>query len=460
MGLQSSSVIFLIMFKTFAVGWIFFLSAVLLERCSGLQMVGSCTFQEYIDKARQCTTAFIADLQKDPFVDCKIIYDRMVECTKDYVRDCVRGLVPDNDIEAFLTEAAKQLKSEDFYCKDGLFSKPILIDEQKKEIPCNETFFNESRVCGDTFQTKFRRNRADKSLCKEFTAAKSCLKEAVDQYCQFDADAAEILQPAFDGYNPFCIVSSEEEDEDEGYYLQDAQLFDQCSMIAQLNRTRQCITLFIRSLQQDPQGNCSVKYIYMQDCIVCMLRSCLQRYGFISEADIEVQAEESLNRTNPENFYCRGMLEAPKASSEDEDLQCDEGFFEEEVKCLKEFNDTFIANVSDPTLCSKFSESKQCLRDLITTRCPSGSRTSSLEFALIFDDYNPFCWRGTDQEQDAALPSPTEELSDPCLAEFPTAPLLLRSKGRTLSQSHSLSFVFFYNLLGYLTTWISPLNQR
>lgn len=89
----------------------------------------------------------------------------------------------------------------------------------------------------------------------------------------------------------------------------------------------------------------------MQDCIVCMLRSCLQRYGFISEADIEVQAEESLNRTNPENFYCRGMLEAPKASSEDEDLQCDEGFFEEEVKCLKEFNDTFIANVSDPALC-------------------------------------------------------------------------------------------------------------
>ena len=61
---------------------------------------------------------------------------------------------------------------------------------------------------------------------------------------------------------------------------------------------------------------------------------------------------------------------------------------------------------------------------------------------------------------DAALPSPTEELSDPCLAEFPTAPLLLRSKGRTLSQSHSLSFVFFYNLLGYLTMWISPLNQR
>lgn len=30
----------------------------------------------------------------------------------------------------------------------------------------------------------------------------------------------------------------------------------QCSIIAQLNRTRQCITLFIRSLQADPYGNC------------------------------------------------------------------------------------------------------------------------------------------------------------------------------------------------------------
>lgn len=90
----------------------------------------------------------------------------MVECTKEYVRDCVRDHVPEDDIEAFLTEAAKQLKSEDFYCKDGLFSRPILTDEQKKEIPCNETFYNESRACGDTFQTKFRNDRADKSLCK------------------------------------------------------------------------------------------------------------------------------------------------------------------------------------------------------------------------------------------------------------------------------------------------------
>lgn len=454
MGFQLLSAIFPKMLRILVIGLICILSAVLLERCSGLQMVGSCTFQEYINKARQCTTEFIADLQKDPFVDCKVIYNRMVECTKEYVRDCVRDHVPEDDIEAFLTEAAKQLKSEDFYCKDGLFSRPILTDEQKKEIPCNETFYNESRACGDTFQTKFRNDRADKSLCKEFTDAKSCLKEAVDQHCQFDADAAEILQPAFDGYNPFCNVSSHEEVNEvnqpaEGYYLLDPQSNEeeltgigQCSIIAQLNRTRQCITFFIRSLQEDPQGNCSVKYTYMQDCIVCMLRSCLRRYGIISEADIEVQVEESLNHTSPENFYCRGMLEAPKGSPNDEDLQCDEGFFEEEVKCLKEFNDTFNANVSDPTLCRKFSESKQCLRDLITTNCSSGSRTSSLEFALVFDDYNPFCWGSTDQEQDAALPSPTEELSDPCLAEFPTASLI-RSRGRSLSQSLSLSLVFF-----------------
>ena len=48
---------------------------------------------------------------------------------------------------------------------------------------------------------------------------------------------------------------------------------------------------------------------------------------------------------------------------------------------------------------SKFTESKQCLRNLITTRCSSESRTSSLEFALVFDDYNPFCQGSTDQQQ-------------------------------------------------------------
>ena len=42
-----------------------------------------------------------------------------------------------------------------------------------------------------------------------------------------------------------------------------------CSVIAQLNRTRQCITLFVRSLQADPQGNC--RYVY----VVSVLNSSL-----------------------------------------------------------------------------------------------------------------------------------------------------------------------------------------
>ena len=37
------------------------------------------------------------------------------------------------------------------------------------------------------------------------------MKEAVDEHCHFDEDAAEILQSAFDDYNPFCNVSSNEE---------------------------------------------------------------------------------------------------------------------------------------------------------------------------------------------------------------------------------------------------------
>ena len=46
---------------------------------------------------------------------------------------------------------------------------------------------------------------------REFANAKVCLKEAVDEHCHFDEDAAEILQSAFDDYNPFCNVSSTEE---------------------------------------------------------------------------------------------------------------------------------------------------------------------------------------------------------------------------------------------------------
>lgn len=94
----------------------------------------------------------------------------------------------------------------------------------------------------------------------------------------------------------------------------------------------------------------------MQDCIVCMLRSCLEKYGIIADADIEVQLEQSLNQTQPEDFYCQGMLEAPKVSSHHEHLECDSGFHEEEVKCLQEFDNAFHANVSDPTLCRSVTE--------------------------------------------------------------------------------------------------------
>ena len=48
------------------------------------------------------------------------------------------------------------------------------------------------------------------SSYREFVNAKSCLKESVNQHCQFDAVASEILQSAFDDYNPFCNVPSEE----------------------------------------------------------------------------------------------------------------------------------------------------------------------------------------------------------------------------------------------------------
>jgi len=433
------------MLKFFKGRVLYLFVGLMIERCSGLQMVGSCTFQVYVDKARECTTAFITNLQTDKSVDCKVIYNKMVECTKDYVRECVKNRVPPKDIEAFLSEAAKKLRSEDFYCKDGLFSPPVLTNEQKKEIPCNETFYDESRVCGDTFQTKFRSNRADKTLCKEFSNAKSCLKDAVTQHCTFDADARELLQSAFDGYNPFCNISSGEggEKEEGGYSIPDGNeeeldAIGQCSVVRQLNRTRQCITLFIKSLQADPQGNCSVKYIHMQDCIVCVLRSCLESYGIIADSVIEVQLEQSRNQTHPEEFYCRGMLEAPKVSSNYEHLPCDPGFSEKEAKCMKEFNDTFTANVSDASLCSKFRDAKLCLRDLITNNCASDARQSLLEFAIVFDDYNPFCQGSRDQDESSLS---AEEFNEPCLSEFPTAGRLLSSKGTSLI--HSFYLLFF-----------------
>ena len=89
----------------------------------------------------------------------------------------------------------------------------------------------------------------------------------------------------------------------------------------------------------------------MQDCIVSMLRSCLSGYGITSESDIQVEIENTRNQTSPEEFYCKGLLEAPKVSSDNQGLNCQDDFFERELDCLKNFNDTFTTNASDSSLC-------------------------------------------------------------------------------------------------------------
>lgn len=48
---------------------------------------------------------------------------------------------------------------------------------------------------------------------REFARAKTCLKDKVTEHCTFDADAMEILQSAFDSYNPFCNVPTENKGE-------------------------------------------------------------------------------------------------------------------------------------------------------------------------------------------------------------------------------------------------------
>ena len=72
----------------------------------------------------------------------------------------------EDTMEALLNESSNQLNTEAFYCKDGLFSTPRLIDAPKNSNHCKKEFYNETMACGEIFQTKFRRDKADESLCR------------------------------------------------------------------------------------------------------------------------------------------------------------------------------------------------------------------------------------------------------------------------------------------------------
>lgn len=63
----------------------------------------------------------------------------------------------------------------------------------------------------------------------------------------------------------------------------------------------------------------------------------------------------------------------------------------ETCSCRKSFEEKALTLIPVSFNYRKFTDAKRCLRDLISTSCPNDTRTSSLEFALVFDDYNPFC---------------------------------------------------------------------
>ncbi|XP_078343525.1 uncharacterized protein LOC144629184 isoform X2 [Oculina patagonica] len=187
-----------------------------------------------------------------------------------------------------------------------------------------------------------------------------------------------------------------------------------CSFTKYFCKTKRCTTVFYKDLQKDPSANCSVKHRTMVECIRKVANDCLQ--GLLSQNQVDALIGRSVN----ESFFClKGSFYLPDSSSGVR-LPCTSTYLQKAPLCGKNFHQKFVANWSDPSLCSEYAKAKKCARDLLASECTFNSKNCWELFKnLVFGDYNPFCANNRDPGATGNdkcygfLPGPTQSPTRP-----------------------------------------------
>lgn len=150
-----------------------------------------------------------------------------------------------------------------------------------------------------------------------------------------------------------------------------------------------CITDFIKKLQKDPKGDCSVKYKQWLDCVNVTSKICKDE-SRSDGATITVIYRPSFQ----EHGMClKGALVQPQAKSP----ICSNSFNGHANDCVRIFHQTFAVDKADPSLCKEQAKAKKCLKGLISSECNLTASAKNY-IDLDYTDYNPFCANNRDPD--------------------------------------------------------------
>ncbi|XP_078343526.1 uncharacterized protein LOC144640336 isoform X1 [Oculina patagonica] len=161
-----------------------------------------------------------------------------------------------------------------------------------------------------------------------------------------------------------------------------------CSFMEFFCKGRRCNTVFYKALQKDPSAICSVKFRTMVECVQDVAYDCVRDRLSRSHSDAII------SRSFEESEFCReGSFKVPDSSGAS--LPCTNTYLQKAPLCGKTFHEKFVADWSDPTLCSEQAKAKKCVRDLLDSECTVNSQDKQL-LDLALGDYNPFCANNRD----------------------------------------------------------------
>ncbi|XP_022783949.1 uncharacterized protein LOC111324607 [Stylophora pistillata] len=150
---------------------------------------------------------------------------------------------------------------------------------------------------------------------------------------------------------------------------------------------RKCITLFIKALQNDPEGDCGVKVNQTISCVRRAYMICLGTHHANHFEDVRIQFTEY-------SMCHEGSLGLPTPHSLEVLVShCSESFNSNLNTCTKSFQETFSRDKADPDLCEEHANATECLRKLYASTCTGLVAIYQELFNLTFieNNYNPYC---------------------------------------------------------------------
>ncbi|XP_022783980.1 uncharacterized protein LOC111324635 isoform X3 [Stylophora pistillata] len=349
---------------------------IVLALCSLMEITHTCTISKFEDAAKACVIGFARSLRETKNKTCSNHYGLMKNCIQQAFNECKSS----TDRETTLDEKKRiVIASEQYYCSYG----GINPFNGKIVQGCPKKAQKKMRKCSSKFHKHFKGDSGSTSLCRKYDKVKKCIIRVAENLCKKTIQVKNLMEIFKNPFNPYCsdIRSSF------------SSRFGSCTRREYLNRSRDCLANFIRTLKKYPKKPCGLVFRKrLHNCAKNVALHCHKNDTSYNKKRIETGFKKM--RSFNQRRYCDGFqfqFPYPAVKSG----QCTDSYFEHRKKCSYQFVEAYIKKKTEKSLCGQYAEAKRCAKNVTLEHC---NVTPKLEddIDFIYDEFNPFCAKRKD----------------------------------------------------------------